>query len=327
MIDRIFSLFISEWTELYAKWVDFIGVGVAFILTFVLLYKFKDKLPRDLGRDFAHDGKLSAGKPRGAGMLFIVAFIICAVLFSYFTVEHMIYLALVGASMLTGYLDDCSEKPWSEYKKGALDLLIAVITAVTYIRCNGTVINLPIFGIQTELHPVLFGALAVVLIWASINVTNCADGVDALSGVLSLITLSTIVLIYSICDTGTGMGYMTLLLCACIVAYIWYNATPSIMIMGDAGSRAIGFFIAVAVLKTEAPLIYIPVALVLILDGGLSIMKISLKRFLKISILKNVRTPIHDHVRKNMGWSNEQVVFRFAIIQAVLGTAVLYALK
>ena len=63
------------------------------------------------------------------------------------------------------------------------------------------------------------------------------------------------------------------------------------MLMGDAGSRALGFYIAIIAMKTGHPLAYILLALVLILDGGLGLVKVSLKRFLKISILTNTRTP------------------------------------
>ena len=54
--------------------------------------------------------------------------------------------------------------------------------------------------------------------------------------------------------------------------------------MGDAGSRALGIFISIAILKTGSPLLYIPVALMLIIDGGLGLIKISFRRFLKIEI-------------------------------------------
>ena len=74
--------------------------------------------------------------------------------------------------------------------------------------------------------------------------------------------------------------------------------------MGDAGSRALGFFIAVLAMKSGHPLIYILLALVLIIDGGLGLVKIFLLRFLKIHVLKNTLTPIHDHVRKNKDWSD-----------------------
>ena len=96
--------------------------------------------------------------------------------------------------------------------------------------------------------------------------------------------------------------------------------------MGDAGSRARGLFIGVMILKSDSPLLYIPAALVLILDGGLGLIKVALLRFCKIHILKNIRTPLHDHVRKVMGWSNTQTVFRFAIIQIVISMGIVYLL-
>ena len=94
--------------------------------------------------------------------------------------------------------------------------------------------------------------------------------------------------------------------------------------MGDAGSRAMGLFIAIAALKSGNPLLFIPAAFVLIMDGGLGLLKVFLLRFLKIRILKNVRTPLHDQARKVSGWSNTQTVFRFAIIQLVISMAVIY---
>ena len=87
-----------------------------------------------------------------------------------------------------------------------------------------------------------------------------------------------------------------------------------------------GLFISIAVLKTGRPLLYIPIALMLILDGGLGLIKISLLRFFKIRVLTKVRTPLHDHVRKIWGWSNTQTVFRFAIIQILVAVAVVYGM-
>ena len=94
--------------------------------------------------------------------------------------------------------------------------------------------------------------------------------------------------------------------------------------MGDAGSRAMGIFIAITALKSGCPFLFLPVAALLIIDGGLGLIKVSFIRFLKIHILKNTTTPIHDHVRKKLGWSNAQVVFRFAIIQIVISLATVY---
>ena len=52
--------------------IAFIGIVFAFALTCFAIAKFNKYLPKDMGRQFAHDGKLSAGKPRGAGIIFIL---------------------------------------------------------------------------------------------------------------------------------------------------------------------------------------------------------------------------------------------------------------
>lgn len=306
------------------KYITFIGIIFAFAFTCILLYSLGKLLPKDMGRDYAHDGKLSAGKPRGAGFLFIVAFIISTLLFIPIKREILVYLIYTAAAMLTGFLDDCAKTPWGEYKKGLLDLIIAVALAISYLSFNSNTIQIEPFGNQVTIHPVAFVILAVILIWGSINVTNCSDGVDGLSGMLAIVTLITIFAIYRLKGIDGNFGYLIVLFCMCILAYLWYNITPSIMIMGDAGSRAMGIFIAIAILKTGSPILYIPVALMLILDGGLGLLKVSLLRFLKIRILTNVRTPLHDHVRKVWGWSNTQVVYRFATIQLLISIAVVY---
>ena len=149
---------------------------------------------------------------------------------------------------------------------------------------------------------------------------------DGLSGTLVLVTLTTIYVINGILGKESDFQYLILLFGICILGYLWYNATPSRLLMGDAGSRAMGIFISIAILKTGSPFLYIPAAIVLILDGGLGLVKVALLRFLKIGILKHTRTPLHDHVRKVMGWSNTQTVFRFAIIQIVVSAATVYLL-
>ena len=305
--------------------ITFIGTMLTFAATCFLLHKAKDFLPQDQGREFAHDGKLSAGKPRGAGFIFILVFAAAYILFGRINTERLIYVVLVLASMLTGYLDDCAKNPWGEYKKGLLDLLLAVMTAVTYINFNGTRLIIASLGVDINLHPLLFGLLIVVLVWTSINVTNCADGVDGLSGTLTIITLTTIYIMIDMQGGDADFSYSILLFIVCILGYLWYNATPSRMLMGDAGSRAMGIFIAIAILKTDNPIMYIPTAFVLIMDGGLGLLKVALLRFLKIHIFKNTRLPLHDHVRKKWGWSNTQTVFRFSIIQIIISIALLYS--
>lgn len=304
----------------------FIGTMLTFSATCLFLHLGKGYLPQDKGREFAHDGKLSAGKPRGAGFIFILVFAVGCLLFARLNVERLIYVVLIVACMLTGYLDDSAKESWGELKKGLLDLGIAIMVAITYINFNGTQLTIRSIGFSEALHPLLYGILIVILVWTSINVTNCADGVDGLSGTLTIITLTTIYFMIDMQGGDADFSYSILLFIVCILGYLWYNATPSRMLMGDAGSRAMGIFIAIAILQTENPILYIAAAFVLIMDGGLGMLKVALLRFLKIRIFKNVCLPVHDYVRKTLGWSNTQTVFRFAIIQIIISIAMLYAL-
>ncbi len=302
----------------------FVGIVAAFLLVCLLLKTCARFLPRDAGREFAHDGSLSAGKPRGAGFLFVLAFAAVSILVLPFALENGIYLILLIAAMMTGYLDDGAKTPWGEYKKGLLDLIIAVLVAVTYLNFNPSAIHIELLNTTVQIPAVVYGILTVVLVWVSINVTNCADGVDGLSASVSCVTLGSLYAVMLVKDTAGEFRGTIPVFIACLMAYLLFNATPSILMMGDAGSRAMGLFIAMAVIKTGSPLLYILTAIVLILDGGLGLVKVSLLRFLKIHIMKNIRTPLHDHVRKNMGWSNTQTVTRFTILQALACAIALY---
>ncbi len=295
---------------------------LAFAGTCFFTAKFCHLLPKDAGREFAHDGKLSAGKPRGAGIIFVLVFVMASLVFTPVNTEIVIYLLLVAAEMATGFMDDASKHPWGGLKKGLLDLLIAVIVAVTYLYFNSNMVRIATLGITITIPPVLFGLLAVILVWGSINVTNCSDGVDGLSGTLAIITLASFYVIDNILGKQDGFSLLILMFIICLLGYLWYNAAPSKLLMGDAGSRAMGIFISIVALKSGSPFLYLPVGIVFILDGGLGLLKVALIRGFKIHILKNIRTPLHDHVRKVMGWSNTQTDTRFAIIQIVVSTAV-----
>ncbi len=290
----------------------------SFVLVVVSLKAFRRILPKDQGREFAVNGALSEGKARGAGLIFITCFVLLTALFIPLTLELVIYLALIYLAMLSGYFDDAAEKPWGNLKKGLIDLVVSGGIAGTYYYYNSSKISIALFDWHIELPPAVFIALATLLVWASINVTNCADGVDGLCASLcmaSIFFISRMLVLVS-----TTMTSMCLVMLATLAAYLWYNCSPSTILMGDAGSRALGVFIALISLKTGSPIAFIPLAAVLIIDGGLGLIKVSFIRFLKLkNFMKNIRTPIHDHVRKNKGWSDTQVVIRFLIIQLVIG--------
>ena len=61
--------------------IAFIGILFAFAVTCIAIAGLNKYLPKDMGRQYAHDGSLSAGKPRGAGIIFIFVFVAAALLF------------------------------------------------------------------------------------------------------------------------------------------------------------------------------------------------------------------------------------------------------
>ncbi|MBR2045108.1 MAG: phospho-N-acetylmuramoyl-pentapeptide-transferase, partial [Agathobacter sp.] len=218
--------------------VAFLGILFAFAFTCLAIAKLEKFLPRDMGRAFAHDGKLSAGKPRGAGIIFVFTFAISALLFAQMNMEIFIYLVLIVVEMLTGYFDDAAEKPWGELLKGLLDLAVAVVTAVVFLHYNTSDIVIALLGVTVEIPPIIFGLLTVVLVWAAINVTNCTDGVDGLSGTLAIISMVSFFVMNNMLGVVDDFNFLILLFAVSLLGYLWYNATPSKLLMGDAGSRA-----------------------------------------------------------------------------------------
>lgn len=310
--------------QLFASpWLGAGGVAFCFIAGNLLLGLFKDRLPRDGGRKFAFNGKLTAGRPRGAGIILILVFLAGCLLFVSRQLEYLLYYLMVLCGMLSGYLDDRSETPWNEYKKGAIDLAVCLITALSFLNFNPDMGSIAIGGWSWQMPPVLFVIVATAGLWVSINATNCSDGVDGLCGTLTCVTL-TFIGLWGI-ETGMDSSMLAaiLLMIVSILPYLWRNAEPCQMMMGDAGSRAFGLFIGIAILKTGNMLLYFPLCAVLFLDGFLGIVKVSLARFLKIRIMKDIRTPLHDHFRKNKGWSNGQTVMRFAIVQTMISLVLL----
>jgi phospho-N-acetylmuramoyl-pentapeptide-transferase len=79
-----------------------------------------------------------------------------------------------------------------------------------------------------------------------------------------------------------------------------------------------GLLMGLLVLASGNPFLIFVVAGVVLINGATGLVKVALLRFFKIGIFKDVRYPLHDHVRHNDGWSNTQVMVRFVLLQAVI---------
>ena len=302
-----------------------LAISAAFTFGAVILSLklFKSKLPVDGGRDFAFNGKLSKGKQRGAGIVFICVFILASLLFIKPSIELGMYYAVIFLGMLSGYLDDASKVPWGEYKKGAIDLVICLLTSGAFVWKNPDLLSL--FGFKLPWY--VFLAISTVFLWMMINATNCSDGIDGFCGSLSVNSTIFIAIACAALGMSSEITALSVVMIFAIIAYLWYNAEPSTMMMGDAGSRAIGLFLGILILKSGNVLLAVPFCFILLLDGLIGIFKVSVTRFLKIKILKNIRTPLHDHFRKNKSWSNSQTIYRLNIIQALISFCTLMVLK
>jgi len=320
-----------------------LGLFFGFFVTVVLLPKFYFLLPKDRGRVFAVESELAVGKPTSTGLIFISFFCILSFLLIYPAPTQLAIICLTWVTMLTGYLDDRSMKAWGEYKKGLLDLLISIFTTAilffVYFQSKATY-WLPLTNKVLDVHPIIFFIISVLLLWFSINSTNCTDGIDGLSGTLILIALFSLgivfyfvlgnikmarYLIVPYITEGAAWSVLAFLLAGCLMGYLWHNAYPSKALMGDAGSRALGFFVGVMVLISGNPFLILMTSSVILVNGGTGIFKIAFFRVFHVLAFKNIRLPLHDHMRKNLGWSPTQVLLRFIIIQ-VMVTIILFGI-
>ncbi len=308
------------------------GTLSGFLLTFLFVPRAFPWLPSDRGRTFAVDGQLACGKPTGAGFVFITVFALVAVLVVPWGWRQLAVIGLTYTAMVTGFLDDRSETAWSEYLKGGLDLLISVCAAFLLYGTHH-VFWVPFTTSPIDVSGVVFVPIATLLIWTSINSTNCTDGVDGLSSTLVLLALislggflylivgNTVISAYLLLPfyaESASWAIMVFTLVGTLAGYLWYNAHPSAVLMGDAGSRALGFFIGVAIILTGNPLMILISSAVILVNGGTGLVKVALLRFARIRILHTIRFPLHDHFRHTRNWSNSQVLVRFALIQILI---------
>jgi len=347
------------------------GTAAAALTVGIMLPRLWHLLPADRGRSHAvHAGK-AKGKPTGGGLLVCLLTLPWLLLVLPLSPELWAIVACLTACMLTGYLDDRSQRPWGEYLKGSLDLGVALITALILSQGRDMPVWMPLIKDQFSLPPWAFIPMATAVLWLCINATNCSDGVDGLAGTLTMLSLFYLGgFLYVVIGhlemaqyllvphNAQGADWALLVFTAAggLAGYLWYNAEPSVILMGDAGSRYLGLLLGVAVLAASNPFLVLVVAPVVLVNGGTGLFKIVLLRGLRrfgldirppaqrqadgdgagplppvrrhqhlIDLLHRVRFPLHDHVRHRLNWSNPQVLLRFVLIQAFL-TPLLFVL-
>jgi phospho-N-acetylmuramoyl-pentapeptide-transferase len=258
----------------------------------------------------------------------------------------MVLLVMTGFGAI-GFYDDLlkvtkqTHKGFSGRRRLALEVAIAAIacyammrlgpphtTALALPAINGFVIDLGIFFLA-------FGAFVIV---SAGNAVNLTDGLDGLAIVPVMIAAATFGIIAylagnAIFSTYLGINFVPgsgelAVVCGALIGaglgFLWFNAPPAQIFMGDTGSLALGGAlgtIAVAV-KHE---------IVLAIVGGLFVVE-TLSVIVQVASFKLTgkrvfkMAPIHHHFEQ-LGWSEPQVVVRFWIIAFVLALIGLSTLK
>lgn len=350
-----------------------LGATLTAFFSWYLLPRLWHLLPRDQGKPFVKDSREAKGKPTGAGVILVCLTFLVILLVLPFSWRLFGIAICLLVCMLAGFLDDCSDPPWAAWKKGTVDMLISLAAAAVLCQGQAMVIWLPLCKGAASGGGYLIPAwqyipLAACLLWFCINAVNCSDGVDGLAGSLSLLTLFCMgTFLYGIVGHAGIAKYLLLphyrdgarwaiiiyASCGGLAGYLWHNANPSAVLMGDAGSRFLGLLIGLSVLAAGNPFLAIAVAPILLANGGGGLGKIVLLRLLRkagfdtrpparnvvnadgnnnkvasdheaekqilpVRLAHSYCFPFHDHCRKNWNWSNTQVLVRFMLLQSMI---------
>jgi phospho-N-acetylmuramoyl-pentapeptide-transferase len=201
-----------------------------------------------------------------------------------------------------------------------LALFVAVVMAFGGVQ-NANGVYLPFFPDFIELPKLLWIPAAVLIIAGFSNAVNFTDGLDGLSGI---ITASAFVA-YGVIAHLQGQTYLVqfsfIMVGACF-GFLWYNAHPAQMFMGDVGALALGAALGTVSLMTGQWLLLPLVAIIPVAEVVSVILQVSYVRLTHGQRLFRM-TPIHHHFEL-IGWSETQVVQRFwlvGILSAMLGVS------
>ncbi|MBK8022081.1 MAG: phospho-N-acetylmuramoyl-pentapeptide-transferase [Chloroflexi bacterium] len=180
---------------------------------------------------------------------------------------------------------------------------------------------LPLINAQFTISPFLFVPLMIFLIVGMSNAVNFTDGLDGLAGIITASAFAA----YGIIAFLQGQIFLVqlcfILVGACF-AFLWYNAHPAQMFMGDIGSMALGATLATVAIMTGQWMLLPIIAIVPVAEAVSVVLQISYFKATKGQRLFKM-SPLHHHFEL-VGWSETQIVQRFwlvGILAAMIGVA------
>jgi len=289
------------------------------------------------------------GTPTMGGLLILVSLVLSTLLWADLTNAYVWAVMMVTLAFgFLGFADDYlkvskrSADGISGRKKLLFQFLVAGVAAAWLMRLQMEpltgAVAVPFFKevlIQLGWFFVAFGAFVIV---GSSNTVNLTDGLDGLAIVPVMIAAATFLLIaylvgnvrfadYLQLHYVAGTGELAVLLGALIGAglgFLWYNAPPAMVFMGDTGSLALGGVLGAVAVATKHEIVLAIVGGLFVMEG-LSVMiqvvsyKMTGKRVFRMA-------PIHHHFEQ-LGWREPTIVIRFWIIAVILSLIGLSTLK
>jgi phospho-N-acetylmuramoyl-pentapeptide-transferase len=320
-----------------------LGAAIAFLVTVTLGSKFIEFLQtRKFGQFVREEGPqthlIKAGTPTMGGVVMLMGLLAALVVVARLNVATFATLLIIATVAGIGLYDD-----WQKISKQRpeglsvgyklLLLTLAVVLAdVLALRYVGVTQNVIVPGIDRNLvlgpgvvGVALFSLLMLFVIVGATNAVNLTDGLDGLAagaGAIALLAYTGIAFLERQYDVAIICGAMV----GAIIGFLWYNAHPADIFMGDTGSLAIGGALAAAAVITKTELL-LPVI------GGLFVLE-TLSVIVQVVVFKVTgrrvfkMAPIHHHF-EFLGWEENKVVVRFWIAQtafAALGFFLYYLL-
>ena len=285
------------------------------------------------------------GTPTMGGLMILTSLTVAMLLWMDFSNRYLWACLFITVGFgLIGFLDDYDKVKKSSHKgvSGRVRLLAEFVIAG--IGCwiiawgAGTELYIPFYnGPVIDLGPfyIVFAAVVVVAFGNAVNLTDGLDGLATMPVIIA--SLAFLVICYLVGNAVfsdylgiphvLGAGDLTVL-CSAIVgaglAFLWFNAPPAAVFMGDTGSLALGGALGAIAVATQHEI-------VLGIIGGLFVVE-AMSVIIQVLVYKRTgkrvfkMAPIHHHFEQ-MGWSEPTVVIRFWIISFVLALAGLSTLK
>jgi phospho-N-acetylmuramoyl-pentapeptide-transferase len=301
------------------------------------------------GQPIRSDGPQShlakRGTPTMGGLLILVSVAISVLLWMDLSNPYVWACLLVtGGFGLIGFLDDYDKVKKAHHAglsgKMRLFLEFAIAGFATWlmVRMSGTQLYLPfVQGAVFDLGwlYIAFGAFVIVAFGNAVNLTDGLDGLATMPVIIAAVAFTLIAYLvgnvkyatYLGIPLVTGAGDLTVLLLAVVgagLAFLWFNAPPAAVFMGDTGSLALGGALGAVAVATHHEFVLVVVGGLFVLEAVSVIVQVFwFKRYGK-RIFR--MAPIHHHF-EHLGWSEPTVVIRFWIISFILALAGLSTLK